>query len=135
MGIVAGVQASIQRFWERRAVFASVSTVYYRGGNDLIPTRAQVVPTLVVGVEQRITGRTHAIVQGYVSPSVYARQETDLEDLRKEKYQLSVGLNHSRGASAFSFAITENLQNINNTPDIGFQLGWAYSPAIRRAGM
>jgi hypothetical protein len=30
----------------------------------------------------------------------------------------------------FSFAVTENLQNFNNTPDIGFQLGWAYSEAL-----
>ena len=29
-----------------------------------------------------------------------------------------------------SFAITENLQNFNNTPDVGLQLGWAYSPAL-----
>ena len=130
-----GVQASIQRFWERRAVFASISTVYYRGGNDLIPTRAQWVPTVVVGIEQRLTAQTHAILQGYVSPSVYTRRETDLEDLRKEKYQLSLGFNHLAGRSVFTFAITENLQNINNTPDVGFQLGWAYSPAISRAGM
>lgn len=30
--------------------------------------------------------------------------------------------------SLFTFAITENLQNVNNTPDIGFQLGLAYIP-------
>jgi hypothetical protein len=23
-----------------------------------------------------------------------------------------------------------NLQNFNNTPDVAFQLGWAYSPAL-----
>jgi hypothetical protein len=27
-----------------------------------------------------------------------------------------------------TFGITENLQNINNTPDIGFQLGVAWVP-------
>jgi hypothetical protein len=35
------------------------------------------------------------------------------------------------GGGLLSFGITENLQNINNTPDIGFQLGWRFSPAIR----
>ena len=34
----------------------------------------------------------------------------------------------------FSFGITENLQNFNNTPDIGVQLGVAYIPArVERA--
>jgi len=33
-----------------------------------------------------------------------------------------------------SFAITENLQNLNNTPDVGVQLGWAYSPALEAKG-
>jgi hypothetical protein len=27
-----------------------------------------------------------------------------------------------------SFAITENIQNFNNTPDLGFHLGIAYAP-------
>jgi hypothetical protein len=26
--------------------------------------------------------------------------------------------------------VTENLQNLNNTPDIGFQVGFAWVPAI-----
>lgn len=129
-----GLQASWQRFWERRALFASLSAVYYRGGNDLIPTRPQLVPTLVVGIEQRITARTHVILQGYSSPSVYSRRETNLDDLLREKYQLSLGINHLKGRGLIRFAITENLQNVNNTPDIGFQLGWAYSPAISWTG-
>lgn len=28
--------------------------------------------------------------------------------------------------------VTENFINTNNTPDIGFQIGWAYSPALAR---
>jgi hypothetical protein len=31
----------------------------------------------------------------------------------------------------FTFGFTENVQNINNTPDIGLQLGFAYVPALR----
>jgi hypothetical protein len=30
-----------------------------------------------------------------------------------------------------TFAITENLQNLNNTPDVGFQLGFAWAPRLR----
>jgi hypothetical protein len=33
-----------------------------------------------------------------------------------------------------SFAITENLSNFNNTPDVGLQLGWAFSPVLEKDG-
>ena len=45
-----------------------------------------------------------------------------------EKYQLSLGLRHRVNNFLFTFGVTENLQNINNTPDIGFQLGLAWVP-------
>jgi len=37
-----------------------------------------------------------------------------------------------RQTQVWTFAITENMRNYNNTPDIGFQIGWAYSPAFMR---
>jgi hypothetical protein len=84
----------------------------------------------VLGYERRLTSNTHVVLQGYVSPSVYTRRETDLKELLATKYQLSLGVYRRVGRSLFSFAATENLQNVNNTPDIGFQLGWSYSPAL-----
>jgi hypothetical protein len=36
------------------------------------------------------------------------------------------------GRGVLSFAFTENLQNFNNTPDVGLLLGWAYSPALAK---
>ena len=63
---------------------------------------------------------------------MYTREDTDLEGLLATKYQVSVGVRHRIDASVWSFAITENTVNINNTPDIGFQIGWTYSPAFRR---
>jgi hypothetical protein len=29
----------------------------------------------------------------------------------------------------FTVAFTENMINLNNTPDIGFQFAWTYSPS------
>ena len=128
-----GLQASLQHFAKRHAFYVSLSGVYYDGSGELVPTRSQVIPTLVVGYEQRLTANTHAILQGYISPSVYSRRETDLAGLLATKYQYSVGLYHRMGRSVLTFAFTENLQNINNTPDIGFQIGWIYSPALSPA--
>ena len=41
---------------------------------------------------------------------------------------MSIGLRHRSDNMLFTFGITENLQNVNNTPDIGFQFGFAYVP-------
>jgi hypothetical protein len=65
-----------------------------------------------------------------VSPTVFSREDTDLHELLATKYQLSIGFYHRFRRGIFSFAVTENLQNFNNTPDIGFQLGWAHSEAL-----
>ena len=45
--------------------------------------------------------------------------------------QLSIGL-QSRGTNVlWSFAITENISNFSNTPDVGVQLGIAYMPKAK----
>lgn len=123
-----GVQAALQRFSKSQAFYVNAAAVYYAGTGGFMPSDAQVIPTLVLGYERRLTQRTNAILQGYISPSVYDRNETDLHELLATKYQLSLGFFHRRGKHAFRFAITENLQNLNNTPDIGFQLGWMFAP-------
>jgi dsDNA-specific endonuclease/ATPase MutS2 len=85
-----------------------------------------------LGYERRFTPNTHVILQAYASPSVYSNRDTDLDELLADKYQASLGIYHRIGYGLISFAITENLQNLNNTPDIGFQLGFAFSPALLR---
>ena len=39
-----------------------------------------------------------------------------------------LGVRHRRGPHLVTFALTENIQNINNTPDVGVQLGWSFAP-------
>jgi len=126
-----GVQATLQRFSDHHAWYVSASGVYYDGTTSVMPTGPQVVPTLVVGYERRLSPKTHLILQGYLSDTIYSREETELGDLLATKYQLSLGVYRRFGRGVLSFAFTENLQNLNNTPDIGFQLGWAYSPALQ----
>ena len=127
-----GVQATLQRFGENHAWYVSASAVYYDGRSSITPTDPQIVPTLVLGYERKLSDRTHLVLQGYISDSVYTREDTDLDELLGMKYQLSAGIHHRIGRGVLSFAFTENLQNFNNTPDVGLQLGWAYSPALGR---
>lgn len=125
-----GLQATLQRFSDHHAWYVSASGVYYDGSTNMTPTGAQIVPTLVVGYERKLNPKTHIVLQGYVSDSVYSHADTDLPELLDTKYQLSLGVYRRYGRGVMSFAITENLQNFNNTPDVALQLGWAYSPAL-----
>ena len=126
-----GIEATMQHFAQHHAYYVSFAGVYYDGTTSITPTDPQVVPTLLLGYEHRFTPDTHLILQGYISPSIYSDEDTDLDELRATKYQLSLGFYHRMGSAVLSFGITENFQNIDNTPDIGFQLGWAYSPALK----
>jgi hypothetical protein len=126
-----GLQATLQYFGERHALYAALSAVRY-GADDLLPGNSRrTVPTAVLGVEYRWSDRTHWLLQAYASRPARSRRETDLTDLTKTKYQASLGVYRSFGGALLSFAITENLQNLNNTPDVGLQLGLAWVPALR----
>jgi hypothetical protein len=129
-----GVQATLQRFGDSHAWYVSASGVHYDGRNALTPTDSRIVPTLVVGYERKLSDRTHVILQGYISDSVYSEEDTELDELLDTKLQLSLGVYRRFGRGVLSFAFTENLQNFNNTPDVGLQLGWAYSPALANTG-
>jgi hypothetical protein len=124
-----GVQMSLQRFSGRHAFYLNVAAVKYAGMETMIPEPARVLPTMVVGYERRVTPRTNFIIQGYVSRSVYEFEQTALNELRGTKYQISGGVHHRRGPHLFTFALTENIQNINNTPDVGLQFGYSFNPA------
>jgi hypothetical protein len=126
-----GMQASIRRLGTRNALHIDLAAVYYAGERIPAPHEAQVIPTLIVGWERPLTARTNLNLQGYASRSVYRREQTDLDELLSDKYQLSLGFRHRFDCCVASFAITENLQNLNNTPDIGFQAGFAWVPKLR----
>jgi len=128
-----GLQATLQRFAGRHAAYLSAAAVRTQGSvltssND----RTQIVPTYIFGYEYSVSQATNIVAQYYVSPSVFTHEDTDLPGLLKTKYQISIGLRHRVDASLWTFAITENMRNYDNTPDIGFQIGWAYSPAFMR---
>jgi hypothetical protein len=128
-----GAQASLQAHGERHAFYSSLAAVYYAGASQPAFQESQVIPTAILGYEYRWSDRTNINLQGYYSLSAYTDRTTDLEELNGDKYQLTVGVRHLRGSFLYSFGVTENLQNINNTPDIGFQFGVAFIPRLLRS--
>ena len=127
-----GTQLTLQRRLGktgRHAMYLSGSAVYYAGGPEIPGDESQVVPTIIAGYSFGLTPKTSLILQGYASRSVIAN--TTLEELKEDKFLLSLGL-QSRGKNTlWSLAITENVSNFNNTPDIGVQLGLAYMPTAK----
>ncbi|HUQ08733.1 MAG TPA: DUF3187 family protein [Steroidobacteraceae bacterium] len=127
-----GMQTSVRRLGERNALHLDFAAVYYAGEDLPSPHGSQIVPTLIVGWERQLDGRTNISLQGYASRSVYTHVQTDLEELLRDKFQLSLGLRHRFDHTIVSFAVTENLQNLNNTPDIGFQFGVGWVPTLQQ---
>lgn len=123
-----GFQASLLHRGPRHAFFSSLALVDYAGSSEELHPGAELVPTIVLGFDSHLTGRTHSIVQFYASPSVFGGDDTRLDELSSDKFLLSLGLRHHRPPHLVSFAVTENVANYNNTPDVAFQLGYAYRP-------
>jgi hypothetical protein len=125
-----GLQATLQKKFPKSAFYLAASIVDF-GGASLLPGVADsIIPTAIVGWERRVTRHTNFVAQFYASPSIV--QDTTLEELTKDKYQATFGLVSRRGRHAWSFALTENVSNFENTPDIGINLGYAYILRERR---
>jgi hypothetical protein len=126
-----GLQASVRRLGERNALHIDLAAVYYSGQEMPSEQDKQIIPTLVIGWERQMSARTNMNLQGYASKSVFRRAQTDLDELLSDKFQMSIGVRHRFDCCVASFGITENLQNLNNTPDIGFQMGFAWVPRLK----
>lgn len=125
-----GLQAAFRRLGVRNAVHVDLAAVWYAGESAPVPHESQIVPTVIIGWEFKATPRTNLILQAYASESVYTRDQTDLDELLNPKFQASIGVRRRFEWGLLSFAITENLQNLNNTPDVGMQLGFAWAPRL-----
>ncbi len=124
-----GVQATLQRrlgTTGRHAVYLAGSAVYYAGGPEIPADETEIIPTLILGYSLGISRNTSLILQGYASRSVI--RQTQIDELADNKYQLSLGVQSRTRNVLWSFAITENISNFSNTPDIGVQIGAAYMP-------
>lgn len=126
-----GTQLTLQRTSGRHALYLAGSAVYYAGGPETPADEHQIIPTALFGYGFGITRNTTAILQAYASRSTVQGVE-DLEELTENKYQLSIGLQQRIGQLQWSLAVTENISNFSNTPDIGAQLGLAYFPISQR---
>jgi hypothetical protein len=121
-----GLQISFQKFFDRQAFYLTGNAVYFSGSDSAAtPDLEQVIPTIVLGWERRLTRHTNAILQLYASPSVIREEDSTLDELTADKYLVSLGFQSRRGPWFYRFALTENLQNFSNTPDVGLTFSLA----------
>jgi hypothetical protein len=116
-----GVQLSLQRFFERQALYLTFSEVYFSGFDpdtiDPPPVVRNWISTLVIAYERRFIGPVNGIFQLYRSPSTV--EGTSLDELKQTKYQLTGGLQWQHKGWVWRLGVTENLRNFENTPDVG----------------
>lgn len=117
-----GIQVSLQKFFRRQALYLTASGVYM-GASPTQNIEEQIVPTALLGYERRLTRYTNLILQLYASRGDVT--ETTIEELAADKYQLTLGFQSARRGWVYRFAITENLANFENTPDVGVTLSFA----------
>ncbi|MEZ5312565.1 MAG: DUF3187 family protein [Thermoanaerobaculia bacterium] len=117
-----GLEVSFQRKFRRNALYLSLAGVYLGGLEPLIGNNRW-IPTVVAGWETRLSRRFNFIIQSYFSESVV--QETSLDELSADKFQVTAGLQWIYRGAVLRFGITENVENFDNTPDIGITLSAA----------
>ena len=122
-----GAQLTAQWHMGRHAFYGSGALVYYGGSPAPFNDPSQIVPTGIVGYEFRWLQNTNLIAQFYVSRSTVRGEQTELDELRSSKYQISLGVRHRLQRGYLSAAFTENLQHHNNTPDFGFQISAGFN--------
>ncbi|HEX7046129.1 MAG TPA: DUF3187 family protein [Gammaproteobacteria bacterium] len=116
-----GAQVSVQRQWANDGLYFSVSYVNFGGSDSFGDAARRHIPSFTAAWETRVAPQTSVILQGTASRSLF-KGETHPE-LAANAYQLSAGIRHQSGPVHYTFALTENVVNFNNTPDIGFHLG------------
>lgn len=119
-----GLQASLQGKFRRQGIYFNASLVRTDGRVFGVPLGSRTVPTFTAAYEVSLTRHTNAVLQLYASES--AVRDTTIEEIKANKYQASLGLRSRRGKLVYGFAVTENVVNFQNTPDVGLSLmlGW-----------
>ena len=119
-----GLQASLQGKYRRQGVYFSSSFVQTDGRVLGVKLDRQVIPTVTAAYEVGMTGHTNFLLQLYGSESTV--RDSSLDAIGANKYEASLGVRSHRGHVIYGFAVTENLKNFENTPDVGVSLTFAW---------
>lgn len=120
-----GVQATAERQLRRNAFLLNLAIM---APGDFELAAGSFDPPLLPSVHlawiyrPRRTPRLRWVVQALAAEHLL-RNAVD-SDLARPEFQLTVGVKWNTGHGTLGFGITENLFNMDNTPDIGLHLTW-----------
>jgi hypothetical protein len=120
----AGIQLALHRILRRQAFYLDLSAVRFGSVPDRRVDRRGLA-SFVAAYELGLTRRTSAVAQVYTSPSVFRR--TQVAELRQRRYQVLAGLRSRRGPLTWNLSFIENVIHLENTPDVGAQLGISWN--------
>lgn len=119
-----GLEISWQYLGEGNAFYASFSQVR-AGETALFPEATrQSVPSFTIAWETVLGPHTSFVAQMNGARSAFL-SSTDPE-LVDNAYQITVGLRNRVGPVVWSYGLTENLINFDNSADLGVHVGFAY---------
>lgn len=128
-GSDVGMQLALHRAFGRQAVYLDVSVVHLGGPFPDPGVDRRVLPAAVAAYELGITHHASAVLQIYVSPSVFTH--SGVPELTQDKNEIVGGFRFQRGAVAWFVDIVENFIHLENTPDVGAQLGLSWQVGDR----
>lgn len=120
-----GAQVSWHVHGEKNSFYTSLAVVRTGDAEPYPDYTRHVVPSINVAWERRLLRNVNLIFQANAARSLFDRGD---RELTANVYQASLGLRHRVGEFVWSYALTENLVNFNNTADLGFHIGFAWMP-------
>ncbi len=126
-----GLQLMAQRRFRRHGFYFGASHVWVGGYRSLERVAAESIFGAIVAWEWAATARGSFHAQLYARQS--AIQESSDPDITAEKFQVSLGWRWRQPRTVYSIALTENMETMNNTPDIGLHLSVAWLSGRRSA--
>lgn len=121
-----GIQLNWHHFAGDSAFYVNASAVKLGSADPFPGNTRNIMPKLNFAWEYRLQEKLNLLLQFNAQRSLF-RNGTDPE-ISSDVYQASIGLRQRRGEFVWSYALTENLVNFNNTADIGIHLGFAWIP-------
>lgn len=122
--------SAIQVSWHKKMVenawYVNLAAVMV-GDSEPFPEKTrELVPSLNIAWEHRAFENTNLVIQLNVQQGLFS--DGGNTELSETITQASIGLRHRAGEFVWSYGLTENLVNFNNTADLGFHIGFAWLP-------
>lgn len=116
-----GAQVLMTRYFDKACLHTSFGLLYL-GEWEELGTPSQLLPSLMAAYERALGPKSSGLAQLTVSESPF--RDLELDELAETSIQVTLGFKRVLWERQVLFVgFTENIQNLNNTADVGFHVG------------